>query len=122
MSFAVYILASRPNGTLYVGMTDTLGPRVWEHREKLRQGFTSRYGVDRLVWYEAHDTREGAFRRERRIKDWNRAWKIRLIEELNPRWIDLYETLNGGIEDGVAPLLLSSLPTRPGEGSEPSKG
>jgi putative endonuclease len=90
MSFAVYILASRRNGTLYTGMTDNLSKRVWEHREKVREGFTTKYGVHILVWYESHPSRETAFVRERRIKKWNRAWKIELIERLNPSWQDLY--------------------------------
>ncbi|MET3666816.1 GIY-YIG nuclease family protein [Caulobacter sp. 1776] len=92
--FAVYILASRPYGTLYCGHTDDLPRRVWEHKEKVHKGFTAKYGVNRLVWYEMGDTREGAFARERQVKKWNRAWKIELIEALNPGWADLYETLN----------------------------
>jgi putative endonuclease len=66
---------------------------MYEHRDKVRTGFTAKYGVDRLVWYEVFETREGAFRRERRMKKWNRAWKIELIERFNPGWRDLYETL-----------------------------
>ncbi|MDQ0317376.1 GIY-YIG nuclease family protein [Amorphus orientalis] len=93
MSFAVYLLANRRNGTLYLGMTDNLAQRVYEHREKVRRGFSARYGVSRLVWYEIHDSREAAFTRERQIKTWHRAWKLRLIEEMNPEWDDLYETL-----------------------------
>lgn len=92
--FCVYLLASRPYGTLYCGHTDDLARRIWEHKQKVRKGFTSKYGVDRLVWYEMGDTREGAFTRERQIKKWNRAWKIQLIEALNPTWSDLSETLN----------------------------
>ncbi len=92
--FFTYLLASKPYGTLYCGHTDDVARRVWEHREKLRWGFTAKYGVDRLVWYEIADDREGAFLRERQIKKWNRAWKVRLIEEVNPTWADLYETLN----------------------------
>lgn len=92
--FCVYLLASKPYGTLYCGHTDDLSRRVWEHKQKVRKGFTSKYSVDRLVWYEIGDTREGAFTRERQIKRWNRAWKIQLIEVLNPTWSDLYETLN----------------------------
>lgn len=91
--FFVYILASKRNGTLYTGSTDDLTKRVWEHKEKVREGFTSKHGVDRLVWYEAHDTREAALRRERQIKKWNRAWKLRLVNEMNPDWKDLFETL-----------------------------
>ena len=94
MAFYVYMLASRRNGTLYIGMTDDLPARVWQHREKLRAGFTSRYGVHRLVWFESHYTRDSAFTRERRMKKWNRAWKIELIERSNPGWRDLYEDLN----------------------------
>ena len=67
---------------------------MWEHREKIRRGFTAKYDVVRLVWCELHDTREAAKARERKIKKWNRDWKVRLIEELNPQWRDLYETLN----------------------------
>ena len=93
MAFFVYILASRRNGTLYTGMTDNLVGRVWQHREKVCEGFTTKYGVDRLVWWEAHGTRESAFVRERRMKTWNRAWKIELIERFNPGWRDLYEEL-----------------------------
>ena len=89
MSFYVYILASRRNGTLYVGMTDDLIRRVWEHRIGTVPGFTRKYGVKMLVWYEQHETREMAFQRERQIKRWNRAWKLQLIERFNPTWKDL---------------------------------
>ena len=91
MAFYVYILASRRNGTLYVGSTDTLSKRIWEHKEGVRPGFTAKYGVKMLVWWEPHDTRHGAFRRERQIKEWKRAWKLSLIEKNNPDWRDLYE-------------------------------
>jgi putative endonuclease len=94
MSFFVYILASAPYGTLYTGHTDDLARRVHEHREKARPGFTARYGVTKLVWFEAFELRENAFRRERRIKDWRRKWKIELIEAENPTWRDLYQDLN----------------------------
>ena len=96
MSFYTYLLASAPYGTLYCGHTDDLASRVWKHKEKEKvyRGFTAKYGVFMLVWYEVHDTREGAFHHERRIKKWNRAWKIRLIEAENSTWCDLYETLN----------------------------
>ncbi len=92
--FFVYILASKRNGTLYTGSTDDIAKRVWEHKNKVIKGFTAKYGVHRLVWCETHETREAAFRRERQIKEWRRAWKLRLIEEMNPDWNDLYETLN----------------------------
>jgi putative endonuclease len=93
VAFYVYILASKRNGTLYIGSTDSLINRVREHREHERQGFTSTYDVTLLVWFAVHDTREGAFQRERRMKKWNRLWKIRLIERTNPGWRDLYEDL-----------------------------
>jgi putative endonuclease len=83
-------MASRRNGTLYVGHTDDLAKRVFEHREKVRKGFTAKYGVTQLVWFEYHEDRENAFRRERQIKEWQRAWKLRLIEAENPDWRDLY--------------------------------
>ena len=93
MSFFVYILGSRRNGTLYVGMTDNLVRRAWEHREGVVSGFTKVYGVKHLYWYEVHDTRETAFTRERQIKKWNRAWKLEMIEKSNPGWHDLGEGL-----------------------------
>ena len=91
--FYVYVLASRPNGTLYTGSTDDLLKRIVEHREKLRGGFTAKHDVSRLVWYEVHASREAAFVRERRIKEWRREWKLDLIERMNPEWADLFETL-----------------------------
>lgn len=89
----VYILASRRNGTLYTGVTNDLVRRIWEHKQHLVQGFTDRYSVVLLVWYEYHGTIESAILREKRIKKWNRAWKLRLIEEQNPEWKDLYEDI-----------------------------
>jgi putative endonuclease len=94
MAFFVYIIASGKNGTLYTGMTDDLGRRAYEHREKIRQGFAAKYGVDTLVWFEAHETREAAFIRERRIKKWRRVWKLDLIETMNPGWCDLLDRLS----------------------------
>jgi putative endonuclease len=93
MSFFVYILASRRNGTLYIGMTDNLARRVWQHRSDAVPGFTRKYGVKTLVWYELHESREAAFQRERQLKKWNRAWKLELIERLNPTWRDLTDEL-----------------------------
>ena len=87
----VYILASRPRGTLYVGVTSDIVQRVWEHKSDLVEGFTKRYGVHTLVWYELHGSMEGAISREKAIKKWNRAWKVELIERCNPTWRDLYE-------------------------------
>ena len=92
--FYVYILASQKNGTLYTGHTDDISKRVWAHKEGLGSIFTRKYAVTRLVWYEHHQTREGARTREYQIKAWKRAWKIRLIEERNPHWYDLYLELN----------------------------
>ena len=89
MSFYVYIIASARNGTLYIGSTDNLAQRVWEHAGKHRPGFTAKYNISRLVWYENHESREAAFRRERQMKKWNRAWKLELIERFNPGWRDL---------------------------------
>lgn len=89
----VYLLASRPNGTLYVGVTSDLLKRVWQHKEDLADGFTKRYEVHTLVWYEAHETMDSAIRREKAIKEWKRRWKLELIEKQNPEWRDLYEDL-----------------------------
>jgi putative endonuclease len=75
-------------------MTDDLANRIWQHKSKAIPGFTSKRGCDQLVWYEVHETRDSAFLRERRIKEWRRSWKLLLIEEANPTWTDLYETLN----------------------------
>jgi putative endonuclease len=93
MSFFVYILASRRNGTLYIGMTDNLARRIWEHQTEIVPGFTKKYGVKTLVWYELHESREAAFQRERQLKKWNRAWKLALIERSNPKWQDLASKL-----------------------------
>ena len=90
---AVYILASARNGTLYVGVTSDLVKRIWQHRNDLVEGFTRRYGVHDLVWYELHGTMEAAIVREKRIKGWRRGWKLRLIEEGNPEWADLYASI-----------------------------
>jgi putative endonuclease len=84
MSFYVYILASRRNGTLYTGMSENLIARVWQHREGIIPGFTKEYGIKLLIWFEQHDTRDAALLRERQIKKWNRKWKLELIEKENP--------------------------------------
>ncbi len=89
-SWWVYILASGQHGTLYVGVTNDLVRRVWEHREGLVDGFTKKYDVKRLVWYEQHSDPASAIQREKRLKRWHRDWKTRLIEEENPLWADLY--------------------------------
>jgi putative endonuclease len=93
MNYWVYILASGPGGTLYVGMTNNLVRRVYEHREGFVRGFTRRYGVKRLVYFEAHDTAIGALQREKNIKHWPREWKIDLIVRDNPTWRDLYDEI-----------------------------
>ena len=86
----VYILASGLNGTLYVGVASDLVKRIWQHREGLAEGFTKRYGIKHLVWYEIHSDITEAIRREKRIKKWDRTWKVELIQEANPGWRDLY--------------------------------
>jgi putative endonuclease len=90
----VYIMSNRRNGTLYVGVTSGLSRRVWEHRKGLIDGFTKRYGLRRLVYYEWHDDIRLAIQREKTMKHWPRAWKVRLIHGVNPEWDDLYELLN----------------------------
>jgi putative endonuclease len=89
----VYILATGRNGTLYVGVTNHIERRAWEHRTEVVEGFTKRYGVHRLVYVEFHATMPDAILREKQIKHWKRAWKLRLIEEMNPQWRDLYDDL-----------------------------
>jgi putative endonuclease len=89
----VYILASARNGTLYTGVTSDLLKRVWEHKSDLVEGFTKRYGVHVLVWFELHEDMLSAIRREKTIKGWKRRWKIELIETMNPEWRDLYAEL-----------------------------
>lgn len=91
----VYILASGRNGTLYIGATSNLPKRIWEHREGVVDGFSKQYDVKRLVYYEFHETMDAAITREKQLKKWNRAWKLRLIEAENPDWEDLFDQLNG---------------------------
>jgi putative endonuclease len=95
MAFYVYILASRRNGTLYIGSTDDLYRRVDEHKSHALSRFTAKYDVTRLVWFETHEAREQAFTRERQMKKWRRLWKIELIERFNPGWRDLSEDGEG---------------------------
>ncbi len=90
---AVYILASKRNGTLYVGVTSDLVKRIWEHRNNMVEGFTKRYAVHHLVWYELHESMESAIQHEKRLKDWKRFWKLELIESANPNWEDLYHKI-----------------------------
>jgi putative endonuclease len=86
----VYILASQRNGTIYIGVTSDLVKRIWEHKNDMVEGFTKKYGVHTLVWYEAHETMEAAITREKQLKEWRRAWKLELIEKMSPDWRDLY--------------------------------
>ena len=92
--YFVYILTSQRNVTLYVGVTSDLSRRIWEHREGSPSGFTQKFGVTRLVYYERFQDIADAIRREKALKRWRRAWKLQLIEAENPQWLDLYETLN----------------------------
>ena len=93
MMFYVYILASKRNGTLYIGFTSDLLGRVWAHKNDLVEGFTKKYGVHLLVYYECSDSRDGALQREKQLKEWRRKWKLALIEKDNPDWRDLYDDL-----------------------------
>ncbi len=93
---AVYIMANRRNGTLYVGVTSNLAQRVWQHREGVADGFTQRYGCKSLVWFEIADTMDVAITREKQIKGGSRAKKLALVEGMNPRWQDLYPTIAQG--------------------------
>jgi len=90
---SVYILASKRNGTLYIGVTSDLVKRIWEHKNNMVEGFTKRYGVHQLVWYELHESMEFAIQREKQLKEWKRKWKLELIESNNPNWQDLYHTI-----------------------------
>lgn len=89
----VYLLASKRNGTLYAGVTSDLVQRIWRHREGIIEGFTGKYRVKILVWYELHNTMESAILREKSIKNWHRHWKLNLIESSNPNWSDLYQEI-----------------------------
>ena len=89
----VYLLASKKNGTLYIGVTSDLIQRVWQHKNNMVEGFTKRYGVHLLVWFEPHENMETAIAREKAMKEWKRQWKLKLIEAVNPEWRDLYEDL-----------------------------
>jgi putative endonuclease len=93
--YYVYLLASSRNGTLYLGVTRDLVRRVYQHRTKATPGFTSKYGVQRLVWFETYDDPTNAITREKELKKWRRAWKMELIEKSNPQWIDRYDEISG---------------------------
>ena len=89
----VYILASKRNGTLYVGVTSDLTKRIWRHRNDIVEGFSEKHGVHKLVWFEVHEEMMGAIEREKKIKKWNRKWKLYLVEKINSDWRDLYEDI-----------------------------
>lgn len=89
----VYIMASKRNGTLYIGVTSDLQQRVWQHREGIIEGYSKRYGCKTLVWYSQFDDLQEARRKELQMKEWNRLWKLRVIEEMNPEWDDLFGSL-----------------------------
>jgi len=91
--FYVYLLANKRNGTLYLGMTNDLIRRVYEHKNGLNKGFAAKHGVNQLVWYEVHESAMAAIEREKQLKNWKRSWKLELIEKSNPDWIDLYDGL-----------------------------
>lgn len=93
--FCVYILASKRNGTLYIGVTSDLVKRIWQHKESFVDSFTKKYAVKTLVYYEQHGSAESAIRREKRLKEWKRKWKLELIEKHNPSWEDLYYEIIG---------------------------
>ena len=92
-TFCVYIVANRRNGALYIGVTSDLPRRIGQHKQKEVAGFTAKYGVDKLVYYETCESAESAIQREKQLKTWSRSWKLRLIEEKNPDWRDLYEEI-----------------------------
>jgi putative endonuclease len=93
MAYYIYILSSKKNGTLYIGVTGNLSRRIFEHKESLIPGFTQKYGVSKLMYFEEYTDIRDAITREKQMKKWNRAWKIRLIEKMNPDWNDLFDEL-----------------------------
>jgi putative endonuclease len=110
--YYVYILASRKHGTLYIGVTRDLIRRVYEHRTDAVPGFTSRYGVHLLVWFESYDDPVNAITREKELKKWRRDWKVNLIERSNPNWVDLYESLASSRQAPLLPPGHSGAPQR----------
>jgi putative endonuclease len=104
------MMASGRNGTVYTGSTDDLGVRVGQHKTKHFDGFTAKYGVDKLVWFESHPSRDHAFRRERQIKEWKRLWKLQLIEARNPNWLDLAPDLDRLLMEDEVRELSKELP------------
>ena len=95
MSYYIYIMSNKPNGVLYVGVTNDLIRRVYEHRNHLVKGFTARYNLEMLVWFEQTDDVNSAIAREKQLKNWHRQWKIDLIAKQNPSWLDMYESIVG---------------------------
>ncbi|AEP09728.1 GIY-YIG nuclease family protein [Micavibrio aeruginosavorus] len=91
--FWVYMLASKEYGTLYIGVTSDLKKRIWEHKSKVAEGFTEKYDVQNLVWFEEHQNAESAITREKQMKEWKREWKLNRIKDMNPEWRDLYEDI-----------------------------
>ena len=89
----VYIVTNRRNGTLYTGVTSDLVKRIWEHKNKVVDGFTKQYSLNLLVWYEVHETMESAILKEKAMKNWKRQWKLEAVEEKNPNWVDLYDEI-----------------------------
>ena len=102
---AVYMLASERNGTLYIGVTSDLIKRVWQHKESLAEGFTKKYGVKILVWYEQHETMESAIAKEKAMKKWLRKWKLATIEKTNPDWHDLWPEIIGSVIPASSPVI-----------------
>ncbi len=92
-NYYVYMLSSKRNGALYIGVTSDIVKRVYEHKHRMVEGFTKKYSIHKLVWYEIHASIESAINREKQIKKWKREWKLKLIEKENPNWIDLYENI-----------------------------
>jgi len=89
----VYIMTNKPYGTLYIGVTSDLIQRVWQHKNKVIKGFTNKYNLNKLIWYEVHETMESAIKKEKLMKYWYREWKINVIEEMNKEWVDLYDSI-----------------------------
>ena len=120
----VYILASKIYGTLYGGVSSALHKRMAEHSQGLFEGFTKRYGVKMLVYYEMHDDMPSAIKREKQIKNWNRAWKFRLINKMNPEWKNLFDPDTGEIDFGSTDLeaLMDQVPDLGLDGSPPARG
>ena len=121
MVFYCYIVTNKQNGTLYVGHTDCLTTRIGQHKDKTFDGFTGKYGCDQLVWFRTFDTRDEAFRCERRMKEWRRSWKVLTVEEENPNWRDLYWEACGVLAPGQVEAFLATLRTLV-EGQSPTAG